>query len=171
MHMGSTDKNDQMTKLQRCRHNYKWPGRLMVKFFVWSAFNGYVIQNLNKPRIIPGKWIQAFRMFIDELCHDMVGSHRRALVPMSRCTSAGDEAWNQTSLVTYHSEWKEQLEATVTDVLCVQKSTSSPKEWIRRPKTKTCQSALKLFTGANSVKCFCALLPAMKTVSNYITRK
>jgi len=31
-------------------------------------------------------------MFIDELCHDLVGSHRRALVPMSRRTSAGDEA-------------------------------------------------------------------------------
>ena len=31
-------------------------------------------------------------MFIDELCHDMVGSHRRALVPMSRRTSAGDKA-------------------------------------------------------------------------------
>src|SRR6218665_2488374 len=32
-------------------------------------------------------------MFIDELCHDLVGSHRRALVPMSRRMSAGDEAW------------------------------------------------------------------------------
>ena len=30
-------------------------------------------------------------MFIDELCHDMVGSHRRAMVPMSRPMSAGDE--------------------------------------------------------------------------------
>src|SRR6218665_1490710 len=30
-------------------------------------------------------------MFIDELCHDLVRSHRRALVPMSRRTSAGDE--------------------------------------------------------------------------------
>jgi len=30
---------------------------------------------------------------------------------------------------------------------------------------------LKLFTGANPVKCFCASLLAMKTVSNYITQK
>jgi len=50
-------------------------------------------------------------MFIDELCHDLVESHRRALGPMSSIT-------NQTSLFTYQSEWKEQLEAT--DVLCVQ---------------------------------------------------
>src|SRR6218665_2367769 len=64
---------------------------------------------------------------------------------------------------------KEQLEAT--DMLCVQRSTSSPKEQIRRPKTKTCQSVLKLFTGANPVKCFCTSLLAMKTVLNYITRK
>jgi len=31
-------------------------------------------------------------MFIDELCHDLVGSHHRALLPVSRRTSAGDEA-------------------------------------------------------------------------------
>src|SRR6218665_3281113 len=59
---------------------------------------------------------------------------------------------NQTSLFTYESEWKEQLEATY--MLCVQRSTSIPKEQIRRPKTKTCQSALKLFTSANPVSVF-----------------
>src|SRR6218665_1705361 len=64
----------------------------------------------------------------DVHCHDLVGSHRRALVPMSRRTSAGDEArlHNEPNIPLHQSEWKEQLEAT--DVLCVQRSTSSPKE-------------------------------------------
>ena len=105
MYMGGTDKSDQRIKLQRCRHHYKWPRRLMVKFFVWSAFNGYIIQNLCKPRIIQGKPIQTFRMFIDELCDDLVGSHRRALVPICQDarlqeTKHGCIA-NQTSLFTY----------------------------------------------------------------------
>jgi hypothetical protein len=34
-YMGGTDKNDQMTKLQKCRRHYKWPRRLMIKMFVW----------------------------------------------------------------------------------------------------------------------------------------
>src|SRR6218665_2885619 len=61
-------------------------------WFAWKEGVGYVIQTLYKSRIIPRKLIQTFRMFIDELCHDFVGSHRRAPVPMSRRTSAGDEA-------------------------------------------------------------------------------
>src|SRR6218665_2388506 len=83
------------------------------------------MQTLYKSRIIPGKLIQTFRMFIDELCHDLVGSHRRALVPMSRRTPAGDEAWlhnKPNNLFTYQSEWKEQLEATVfREVQCSEK--------------------------------------------------
>ena len=30
--MGGTDKNDQMTRLQKCRRHYKWPRRLVMKF-------------------------------------------------------------------------------------------------------------------------------------------
>jgi len=130
---------------------------------VWSAFNGYVIQNLYKPRIIPGKRIQTFRVFIDELCHDLVGSHRRALMPMSRRTSAGDEArlHNDPNIPLHLPEWVEGATRSNRCAVC-SKSTSSPKEWIQW--TKTCQSTLKLFTGANPVKCFCASLLATKTV-------
>lgn len=73
-YMGGTDKNDQMTKLQKCRRHYKWPRRLMVKFIVRCAFNAYIIQNYYKPHILPGKRIRSFRMFVDELCHDLVVS-------------------------------------------------------------------------------------------------
>src|SRR6218665_742455 len=75
----------------------------------------------------------------------------------------------QTSLSTYQSKWKEQLEET--DMLCVQRSTSSPKERIRQPNTKTCQRALKLFSvyWGKSCEVFCASLLALKTVLNYIS--
>ena len=47
--MGGTDKNDQMTRLQRCRRHYKWPRRLMMKFFMWTTYNAYVIQGYYIP--------------------------------------------------------------------------------------------------------------------------
>jgi hypothetical protein len=89
--MGGTDKNDQMTKLQRCRRHYKWPRRLTMKFMVWCAYNGYIIQNYYKPHIAAGKRTHTFKMFIDELCHDLVGSYRRTVVPMSRRMTGDDE--------------------------------------------------------------------------------
>ena len=90
--MGGTDKNDQMTKLQKCRRHYKWPRRLMVKFFVWCAYNAYIIQGQSyKPHKVPGKRLHTFRMFVDELCHDLVGTHRRVSTPMSRRKSGADE--------------------------------------------------------------------------------
>ena len=33
-YMGGTDRNDQMTKLQKCIRHYKWPRRLVMKFFL-----------------------------------------------------------------------------------------------------------------------------------------
>ncbi|XP_041481779.1 uncharacterized protein LOC121428951 [Lytechinus variegatus] len=47
--MGGTDKNDQMTRLQRCRRHYKWPRRLVMKFFMWAAYNAYILMGLKKP--------------------------------------------------------------------------------------------------------------------------
>ena len=37
--MGGTDKNDQLTRLQRCRRHYRWPRRLTMKFMMWAIFN------------------------------------------------------------------------------------------------------------------------------------
>src|SRR6218665_1392055 len=123
------DKSDQRIKLQRCRHHYKWPRRLMVKFFVWSAFNGYIIQNLCKPHIIQGKPIQTFRMFIDELCDDLVGSHRRALVPICQDARLQETKYscitNQTlTRESGISKWKQQMCCVFREVQAVQKSES-----------------------------------------------
>ena len=144
----------------------------MVKFFVWSAFNGYVIQNLYKPHIIPGKRIQTFRMFIDELSC-VITWWGRVVERWCRCQDAhlqetkhGTKHPLSLTTASGRSNSKQLLQmcCVFRKVQAVQKSESGGQR--QRP-----QSALKLFTGANSVKCFCALLPAMKTVSNYITRK
>ena len=79
--MGGTDRNDQMTKPQRFRRHYKWSRRLMIKFFVWCAFNSYVIQDYYEPHKQPAQHVDIFRMFIDELCHVLVGAQRRRPTP------------------------------------------------------------------------------------------
>ncbi len=39
---GGTDKTDQMIRLQKSRRHCKWPRRLMIKFFMWTAYNSYM---------------------------------------------------------------------------------------------------------------------------------
>jgi len=72
-YMGGTDKKDQMTKLQKCRRHYKCPRRLMIKFFVWCSYNAYIMMNYYSPHKVVGKRFQTFHMFIDKLCHEMIG--------------------------------------------------------------------------------------------------
>src|SRR6218665_316721 len=94
------------------------------------------------------------------------------MVPMSRRTSAGDEAQlhNEPNILLHLPERVEEATRSNRCVVCSGKYKQS-KRMNPAAKHKTCQSALKLFTGANPVKCFCASFLAMKTVSNYITRK
>ena len=47
--MGDTDKNDQLTRLQRCRRHYRWPRRLTMKFMMWAIFNSCVIHGTLAP--------------------------------------------------------------------------------------------------------------------------
>lgn len=74
--MGGTDKNDQMTRLQKCRRHYKWPRRLMMKFFMWTAYNAYVLQGYYKPHAQPGKRVVTFHFFLEQLCNELVGDVR-----------------------------------------------------------------------------------------------
>src|SRR6218665_357850 len=62
-------------------------------------------------------------MFIDELCHDMVGSHRRAMVPMSRRTSAGDEVrlHNKSNIPLHLPERVEGATLSNRCVVCSEK--------------------------------------------------
>jgi len=43
--MGGMDRNDQVTKLCKIRRHYKWPRRLLVKFFMWAVYNAYIIHD------------------------------------------------------------------------------------------------------------------------------
>lgn len=86
--MGGTDKNDQMSKLRRCRrHYYRWPRRLFMKFFLWAAYNAYMMQHCFCPHNPPGKRLKTFHMFVDDVCHELVGSFRRKPRIVSRRVS------------------------------------------------------------------------------------
>ncbi|XP_050392713.1 piggyBac transposable element-derived protein 4-like [Patella vulgata] len=71
--MGGTDKNDQMTRLQKCRRHYKWPRRLIMKFFMWAAYNAYVIQGYYKSHMQSAHRNFTFHFFLEKLCHQLVG--------------------------------------------------------------------------------------------------
>jgi len=84
--MRGTDKNDQMSKLRRCRRYYRWPRRLFMKFFLWAAYNAYVMQHCFCPHNQSGR-LKTFHMFVNDLCHELVGSFRRNPRIMSRRVS------------------------------------------------------------------------------------
>jgi hypothetical protein len=73
--MGGTDKNDQITKLQKCRRHYRWPRRLMMKFFMWAAYNAYVLMNTVKPHYNVTGRAYTFHFFIEDLCNQLVGDY------------------------------------------------------------------------------------------------
>ena len=73
-YIGGTDRNDQTTKLQKCRRHYKWPRRLVMKFFLWAAYNAYVQMGVVNPHYPPGKRPFTFHLFIEKLCEQLVGT-------------------------------------------------------------------------------------------------
>ena len=73
-YMGGTDRNDQMTKLQKCRRHYKWPRRLVMKFFLWAAYNSYVLKGIVRCHSSPGHRSYTFHLFVETLCEQLVGT-------------------------------------------------------------------------------------------------
>lgn len=86
-YMGVTDKNDQMTRLQKCRHHYKWPRRLFMKFFMWAAYNAYVQMGFVKPHHQPGKRTITFHLFVEAMCEELVGTVRMTQTGFGRHVS------------------------------------------------------------------------------------
>ena len=82
--MGGTDRNDQVTKLCRIRRHYKWPRRLLVKFFMWAVYNAYIIHDYQVPHKRSGHRYVTFHSFVSLLCHELVGAFRRSATPVSR---------------------------------------------------------------------------------------
>jgi len=105
-------------------------------------------------------------MFIDELCHDVVWSHRRALVPMSRRTSAGDEArlYNDPNIPLHLPKRVKGATRSKRYVVCSEKCKQSKranpaardKDLLKRTKTvywcKSCEVFLCIASG--NEKCF-----------------
>jgi len=164
--MGGTDKNDQLTKLHRCRRHYKWPRRLVVKFFVWSLYNAYVLQNHYHPHRQPGKRDVTFHAFVSDVCHALVGAFRRAQEPMSRQSSQIDEARlvNAGSVPQHLPERPANATTNNRCVVCSQKYNQARRtsagaknsDWPKRTKTvywcKSCQVFLCIGTGTDN--CF-----------------
>ncbi|XP_064648765.1 piggyBac transposable element-derived protein 4-like [Lineus longissimus] len=76
-YMGGTDKNDQMTRLHKSRRHYKWPRRLMIKFFMWATYNTYVLIGFYRPHQRDGMRTQTFLQFVEKLCNLLVGDFVR----------------------------------------------------------------------------------------------
>ena len=89
--MGGTDKNGQMTCLQRCRRHYKWPRRLMMKIFMWSACNAYVLMGFHRPHNQPNQRLYTFHNFIEQLCLELVGDVRNETTLGRRRSDAAPE--------------------------------------------------------------------------------
>src|SRR6218665_2027413 len=126
---------------------------------------GYVIQNLYKSSIIPRKLIQTFRMFMDELCHDLVGSHRRALVIMS-----GDEARlrNGPNIPLHLPERVEGAARSNRCVVCSEKYKQS-KRANPAAKDKDLPKRAKTVYWCKSCEVFLCIASGNETASNYIT--
>lgn len=138
-HMGGTDKNDQLTKLQRCRRHYKWPRRLMVKFFVWSAYNAFIVMNHFNPHHQSGHRRKTFHMFVNDLCHDLVGSFRRAQLKGSHRSKSSEVSSsrlvNEPNIPLHMPE--RPIEATSNNrcVVCTEKHNRAKRE---NPAAKAC---------------------------------
>src|SRR6218665_3804685 len=100
-------------------------------------------------------------MFIAELCHDFVGSHRRAPVPtcLSRRTSAEDKArlHNDPNIPLHLPKRVEGATRSNRYVVCSEKYKQS-KRVNPAAKDKDLLKRAKGVYWANPVKCFCGSL-------------
>lgn len=65
------------------RRHYKWPRRLLVKFFMWATYNAYVLHDSQAPHNKPGRRRRyfTFHTFISQLCHELVDVYRCPVTP------------------------------------------------------------------------------------------
>jgi hypothetical protein len=86
--MGGTDRNDQVTKIQKIRRHFKWPRRLVVKCFMWACYNSYVVEGFFKPHYPVGKRPRLFQDFVEDLVDELIGGFRRNAPVRDRLTLA-----------------------------------------------------------------------------------
>ena len=103
-----------MTKLQKCRRHYKWPSRLVIKFFMWAIYNSYVIKNFLKPNEIVGKRTHTFHMYVEKLCNELVAPQRQQMLSPQRHVNRGIDR-----LTNYGAHECERAPHATTNNLCV----------------------------------------------------
>ena len=90
-YMGGCDKNDQMTRLEKIRRHYRWPHRLMVKFLVWACHNSYIITSYYSPPVQAQKRTRTFKVFLNDLCLEMIGEYRAKVKRRESRVNENDE--------------------------------------------------------------------------------
>lgn len=73
-YMGGCDVNDQVTRLNKTRRHYRWPRRLIVKFFMWAAYNSFVIMKFTAQGKAP-----SFNQYLEQIGLGLVGDYRSAV--------------------------------------------------------------------------------------------
>lgn len=132
-YMGGTDKNDQMTKLQKCRRHYKWPRRLVMKFFMWVAYNAYVQMGYVKPHDVPGKRTYTFHFFIEALCEELAKDVRTT--ENERGNRRSQETQNLRRLKTDQNHGVEKSADGSTNHRCVVCCEKYKREKAAHPRT------------------------------------
>ena len=121
IHMGGTNLNDQMTRLHKCRRHYKWPRRLIMKFFMWAAYNNYVQMNYQKPHKAPNKKIYTFHFFLEKLCLELVGDVRNT-TQRGRRRSNGDVEGRLQDYGNHEVQRAPQATGNNRCVVCIEKN-------------------------------------------------
>jgi len=138
--ISGTKKNDQLTKLCRCRHHYRWQRRLLMKFFLWTAYNAYVMQHCFCPHNPPGK---TFNIFAEELCHKLVGTLcHDPIVVSHRVSNASDTRLVSKPSVLIHMP--QRAAGHTTDVSSLMNTTRRLKDPILKLHTVTYQNGLPM---------------------------
>ena len=113
-YMGGCDTNEQMTRLEKIRRHYRWPRRLIVKFFVWACYNAYIIMSYYSPHTVANKRPRTFKMFLNKLCLDMIGPFRAKTKRRESRVNVNDDLRLQN--VGIH--FPERSEAATVDSTC-----------------------------------------------------
>ena len=97
---------------KKCRKHYKWPRRLMIKFFLWAAYNAYVLMDYVKPHCQPGHRTFTFHSFLKKLFEELAGENREGRISLGKRRSESDLTEKRFSLSSSHDVIRPTIAAT-----------------------------------------------------------
>ena len=108
----------------------------------------YILQDYYSAHQRPGSRPTAFHMFIEQIYHELVGTHRRAAVNLPHRRSGADMSTlvNVGTVPVHMPERDHRQRQEATDVLFVQRSIKLPRGRILDVKRRSCQSDARLLS-------------------------